>query len=265
MIRRILIIVLIVVVTGGLFLSYFLLYQEKVKQTMLRKDAEMSLKISRRENLVLKQKVDILKKEFDTTKTRLEAIKIQNKRLLKTVDDLNSSLKNVETELSFVTKERDLLLNKGKDDSEMIKKLQNEIVFLKQERDRMAARVEKEQPAGNLHNKEVKLEDIKVQGPEVQKPVQKKEALPKAVSAVATASGIPAEIMAFNKEYKFIVLNRGEKDGIKNAATYLVWSGGKKVGQVKADRVYESMSVFDILNSEGSFNEGMKIELRFEN
>ena len=67
--------------------------------------------------------------------------------------------------------------------------------------------------------------------------------------------------MAFNKDYRFIVLNRGEKDGVEAGLTYIITLQGDNIGRVKPDRIYESMSVFDILEGRVDLKEGMEIEL----
>ncbi len=75
---------------------------------------------------------------------------------------------------------------------------------------------------------------------------------------------LSAEIMAFNKDYKFIVLNRGERDGLELKGIYALIVSGDKVGRVKSDRIYDSMSVFDILEGEAKLVEGMEVELLLE-
>jgi hypothetical protein len=67
--------------------------------------------------------------------------------------------------------------------------------------------------------------------------------------------------MALNKEYRFFIINKGEKDGVEEDKIYIVFAQGNKIAKAKSDNVYESMAVFDILEESGQLSEGMQVEL----
>lgn len=63
----------------------------------------------------------------------------------------------------------------------------------------------------------------------------KKEAAPK-------ASVLEGKVMVVNKDYNFAVINLGSKDGVKINDVFSVFRGGKVIGELKVEKVHESMS-----------------------
>jgi len=252
MVKRILVLVLTVVVVLGIGYGYFVLYNQKEIQIQLRKEAELSLKVVQKENAKLRGKLEDLNDRLEQTKIELEDKVAENQRLQNNIQELNTALSKIENELTLLTQERDVLLQKLDKQSQEIQQLQQKISYLEEERKRLLA--EKKglfAPADvSTREKEVKLEKIEVQSP---------AETPQPQENVFTA--LNAEIMAYNQEYKFIVLNVGEKDGIQAGKTYDVSVQGRRVARIKSDRVYESMSVFDLVEKGGDISEGMKIEL----
>jgi len=262
MLRKILIVVLILVIVLGVGYGYFLLYQEKENAVKMSKEVEMNLSIVQKEN-------EKLKGELNETVQQFDAQKEENQKITEAINDLKESSKDTAFELDMMTKERDVLLKRMEGQSQKINELKDRISALKEE-----IAYPKEAAIVPPQSEEVKLEDIKVeeanqgietansQSEEVKPENKVQEEKQKAAGLEVTAvSRFSAQIMAFNKEYKFIVINRGEKDGIKLDANYDLVVQGNKAGRLKPDRVYESMSVFDILEGAENINDGIDVEL----
>jgi len=231
----------------------------------MRKEVEMNLSIVQKEN-------EKLKAELDKATQQFNAQKEENQKIIETMNDLKKSFKDTTYELDMMTKERDVLLERMKVQSQKIKDLKNSISALKKE-----ITYSKEAAVIPPQGEEVKLEDIKVgeanQGIEATKSGSeevelknkvKEEKQKAATPEITSVPRFSAQIMAFNKEYKFIVINRGEKDGVKLDADYTLVVQGKKTGHLRPDRVYEAMSVFDILEGAENISDGMNIELVVE-
>ncbi len=255
MVKRILVLVLIVVVILGLGYGYFILYHQKEIETQLRKEAELNLKVVKKENSKLKHKLEELNNKLEKTSIELQDKIAENERLQNDIEELNASLSKVENELALLKQERDVLLQKLDTQSKEIQQLQEKISALEEEKKRLLA--EKEEIftpiKTSTRQKEVKLEKIEVP------PSSQTEQMPSSPQEISAQ--LSAEIMAYNQEYKFVVLNIGEKDGIQPGITYDVSAEGKCIARIKSDRVYESMSVFDIVQTSTSISEGMKIKL----
>ncbi|MFH1459099.1 MAG: hypothetical protein ABIG64_01825 [Candidatus Omnitrophota bacterium] len=53
---------------------------------------------------------------------------------------------------------------------------------------------------------------------------------------------LEGQVLVVNKEFAFVVINIGEKDGIKNSEVLDVYHGLEKVGKVQIERIYDTMS-----------------------
>ncbi|MCK4994813.1 MAG: hypothetical protein KAS13_07210 [Candidatus Omnitrophica bacterium] len=66
-----------------------------------------------------------------------------------------------------------------------------------------------------------------------------------------TPLGPPAklegQVLVVNKEFAFVVINVGEKDGIKNSEVLDVYRGAELLGKVQVERIYDTMSSAIIL------------------
>ena len=71
---------------------------------------------------------------------------------------------------------------------------------------------------------------------------QKPEIVP-----LGPAAHLEGQILVVNREFAFVVVNIGEKDGIKDAQVLDVFRGQKFLGKVQVERVYDTMSSAVIL------------------
>ncbi|MFH1061770.1 MAG: hypothetical protein V1747_02660 [Candidatus Omnitrophota bacterium] len=58
---------------------------------------------------------------------------------------------------------------------------------------------------------------------------------------------LEGQVLVVNKEFAFIVVNIGEKDGIKNSDVLTVFKGTQVIGKVQVERIYDTMSSAVIL------------------
>lgn len=63
-------------------------------------------------------------------------------------------------------------------------------------------------------------------------------------------SGLEGKVTVVNKEYDFVVINLGDKDGIKPADIFAVLHNNKQIGELKVEKVQESISAAAFLNKE---------------
>jgi len=88
------------------------------------------------------------------------------------------------------------------------------------------------QPAG----KKKKVEKIK---PEKKKPVAKKSAQQPQEEAVSGPSG---KVLVVNKDYDFLVISLGSKDGVVTGDTFSVYHNNKYLGDVTVEKLHDSMA-----------------------
>lgn len=59
---------------------------------------------------------------------------------------------------------------------------------------------------------------------------------------------LEGQVLVVNKEFAFVVVNIGEKDGIKNSDILTVFRGTELIGKVQVERIYDTMSSAVILS-----------------
>ncbi|CAB4244171.1 conserved protein of unknown function [Methylacidimicrobium sp. AP8] len=73
-----------------------------------------------------------------------------------------------------------------------------------------------------------------------------REVAPTAARAVAMRSGIRGKVVSVNRNWNFVVLNVGEKDGLVENGLLNVYRGGQPVGKVKIVSTEANTAVADI-------------------
>ena len=56
--------------------------------------------------------------------------------------------------------------------------------------------------------------------------------------------------MAVNREFNFVVVSLGSKDGIQAGSQFSVLRKGRAVGTVEVERIYENMAAANVLQEE---------------
>ena len=62
--------------------------------------------------------------------------------------------------------------------------------------------------------------------------------------------GLEGKVLVVNREFGFIVINLGSKDGVKDGTTISIWREGKRIGTAQAEKIYENMAAVTILAEE---------------
>jgi len=121
-------------------------------------------------------------------------------------------------------------------------KLNEEIKIIKQQKEELEAKIKDLETGASevqlgkvVVNSEPAAADLQGKNPPVPLKAGKK-------SEVAVAKNLEGKVMVVNKEYNFVVINLGSKDGINTGDLFSVYHGGKIVGEVKVEKVHESMS-----------------------
>ncbi len=80
-------------------------------------------------------------------------------------------------------------------------------------------------------------------------------------AGTAATSGVGGKVLVLNKDYNFAVLNLGSKDGVRIGDVFSVYHGNKYIGDVKVEKVHDSMSAAGFASAEmkGKISEGDKV------
>lgn len=82
-----------------------------------------------------------------------------------------------------------------------------------------------------------------------------------ATAAAPQALATGSSVLVVNREFNFIVVNLGSKDGLKAGQFLEVLHGGKPIAKVQVERVYDNMTAANILpeSSKGTIKEGDQV------
>lgn len=67
-------------------------------------------------------------------------------------------------------------------------------------------------------------------------------------STTSVSAGLEGKILVVNKDYNFAVINLGNKDGIDVGNVFSVYHDNKYMGDVKIEKVHDSMSAADFVS-----------------
>lgn len=131
-------------------------------------------------------------------------------------------------------------LAKAKQDA---KRIQNDLNQLRQAKDALERRVKEMMASGESS-------DTIVVTPSNQ-----------AASTPAPAGTAPGTVLVVNREFNFIVVNLGSRDGVKPGQFLDVLRSGAPIGRVQVERVYENMAAANILPeaTKGDIKEGDQV------
>jgi septation ring formation regulator EzrA len=108
-----------------------------------------------------------------------------------------------------------------------------------------AAKVELEKKVKSLEEKTSSVELGKIVVSPEPVVAAKKSETPKAAAKI-----LEGKVLVVNKDYKFAVINLGSKDGVAAGMVFSVMHSGKNIGDVKVEKVHESMSAAGFVTAE---------------
>ena len=232
------------------------------------KAAEHSKRVWTEQQLqTVKKEVDALQKERDelmTAKSSLEEQTADLTKQAKAVADQLAQEKRARealtTELAQIRKEStnfksqlDQAQGSAKaltDDLAKAKQsyqaLSNELTTLRQAKEALEKRV-KEMLAARAKE----AEQIVVTNPAAPRTAVSPAGKPVAAAAPAPVKGGPeGKVLVINREFDFVVVNLGSKDGIRKGNRFAVVRGDKSIMNVEVDKVYDNMVAANMMEEE---------------
>lgn len=81
------------------------------------------------------------------------------------------------------------------------------------------------------------------------KPAEKTKAETVKAKKTAAASAVEAKVLVVNKDYNFVVINLGSKDGIAVGNVFSLYHANKYIGDVKVEKVHDSMAAAGFISN----------------
>lgn len=240
--------VLAVLAMGVAGVAIYLQMQEHEK----RQAKERELNIALAENEDLKTKVD----DLQQTKARMEGdLAKAQKDLIQTKDELTKNIQaqeqlsrdvsDREREITRLSKELEQAKNASQQATAQLADLQNEREAIQQQL------ADLEKAKGELESKVTELSSTDRPTVQLDK-VMVNANQPGDATVVPASTGTPAastegQVVVVNREYDFIVMNRGKNHGLSVGQEFQIVRGNQVLGKVKVEKVYDELSAAAIL------------------
>ncbi len=230
----------------------------KLKQKVIEKNLEDSKKLLAESDKKLKE----TQLRIDALTSELEVEKGAKDEALKMLDQLKSDLtKQNELKTGLETK-----LTQVRDSMRELEKQVGELTGKKEELEKKIQELETvtQQAQAQAQNKGVELGTIVV-GPEdyakAAAALKEGEAVQQPVVKKAKNSAQEGKVLVVNKDYNFVVINMGSKDGVNIGDVFSVYHGNKYLGDVKVEKIHDSMSAAELLSPDikNKIKEGDKV------
>lgn len=225
------------------------------------------LQKERAKNLALQQDLDNLRIEYNIAQTKLQEYQKTISDLEVKLEDAQKDINNLTTTLQQETAAKEEALNQIeqlKADLEQQKALRSDLeTRLNQAQDNIEkAQAKLKELDAKKMALEAKIKDLEAQaqpmqaegvqlgtivvGPEAGRTAQ----TPAKAFLEQPASPLKGKVLVVNKDYNFIVINLGSKDGVSIGDEFSLYHDNKYLGDVKIGKVHDSMSAADFVSTE---------------
>lgn len=220
--------------------AFYLMQQEKTKAETLEKDMDALASKQR----TAQAELESAKKTISDLESKLKAYELQIESLN---EDLNTEraakeeslgkISQLKTALELQEKQRTDLEAKIAQAQEEAKKLKNDLKDLQSKKDQLEEKI-RGMEANTSSADNVELGKIVI-GPETGETAEQPDQEP---LMQPRGKSLEGKVLTLNKEYDFVVINLGSKDGVKVNTVFSVYHDDTYIGDVKIDKLHDSMS-----------------------
>ncbi len=196
-----------------------------------------------------------LSEELATEKRSRDAVSDELNKARTEASDLSRKMQTVEAEKKSVSDE----LARAK---QSYQALSNELTTLRQAKEALERRVKEMLTTQSSEAERIVVKPAAVPGTAAV-PVAAVSGAKPAASAVSSGAGLAGKVLVVNKEFNFVVVNIGAKDGLQNSSRVEISRSGKKIGSAQVERLYDNMAAATVLIEEqkGQIKEGDAVQV----
>lgn len=236
---------LILLIVASLTLAsgaFYLLQKERVNNKVLQdKLTEVNLKYAMTEKELQKSKesVSMLKLRLDENKTQLDTLSVDLQRERTAKEQAEAKMEKLRIELEQQKGLKSDLEKKFNQAQDKIQNLQAQLKELE------SKKVELETKIKDLETQSksaVELGEIIVSPEDTVSARESKSPAEKDPSKKTPGLSLEGKVLVINKDYNFLVINLGSKDGVDLDDIFSVYHDNKYIGDVKVEEVHDAMS-----------------------
>jgi len=262
------IIFLVILLILSLFVAgagFILLQKEKALRVEIEErlqDLEVKYRVAEKNLESAREETEELKRRHAIADEQLESVQEELRREVEAKEKSISELMQVRGELDQQRLLKEDLERQLAEAKSQVDKLNEQIKKLESEKSDLMERIGKEKSVRG-----VELGKIVV-APAVEPAEEVSPAPPVAEKVVSQQIEAKSEkvgkILVVNREYNFVVINLGRKDGINTGDILSVYRNGRNLGDISVEKVHESMSAANMLsaNMKNLLKEGDRVAIK---
>jgi len=223
-------------IAGG---GFYLLQKERVRNVELGNmldELTVKQKAGEAKLLEAQKSISSLESKLKDTASQIDSLSNQLQQEKTAKEEALTKIEQMRTELDQQKELRSDLENRLTKAQNDVKNIQAKLGTIETEKAKLESKVKELEAKAN-----VELGKIVVSPESVQvKPPVGAATVVKAVEA--KAQSLEGKVLVLNKEYNFVVINLGNKDGIAVGDQFAVYHGDKYIGDVKVEKLQDVMS-----------------------
>lgn len=239
---------------GGVIYLYMGLDAEQAKRIWTEQQLEKVTQAKEE----LQKELDELSHAKLALENQLSDATAQAKTLSEQLAQEKRARETVASELNRLSKEATQLKSQLEDEQQEKEEVSQELAKAKQSYQALSAELTTLRQAKEALEKRVK-EMLAARTQEAERIV----VTPPALAGKSSGGGPEGKVLVVNREFNFVVVNLGSKDGIKTGSSLSILRGDKAIGRADVERVYENMSAATVIQEEqkGKIQEGDSVRV----
>jgi len=223
--------------------GFYLYHKEHLKNIALEtriEELDSKYKISEAKFLEAQKVLSSLEVKLREATTQVNDLtnELNQERVSKV--EASSNLDQIKSDLEDLKKIRLDLEDKLQQAQDEVAAMQNKLVTLGSEKDELEAKVKEleAESQGVELGKIVVTPDAATAKLKAKKPEEEK----KGIAKVLPEKPVEGKILVVNKEYNFVVINLGSKDGVGIGQVFSIYRGNSYIGDIKVEKLHDSMA-----------------------
>lgn len=247
--------------------GFIISQQEKQKRIATEKELKATLLAKEQLNAQLDETYKAKAKietELAKTRQKVEEMTSELTTKTKTIEDLHAAIESKDIEISDLRNSSDNLMAERNELVKNLTKAENELNELIKAKETLAKALEekealfKELSEGQKTQQPVELEKVVIKKEETNARAPEGAGVQiqddgikikgeKPIAEEKPTSKLSGQILKINKEFDFIIIDAGNKDGVSVGSILEIYRDSKVLGRAQIEKVYDSLSAAAIL------------------
>lgn len=221
------------------------LKEVKYAKEAVEKDLEETLKVK----IALETKYNEAKQQADALSQQLAEEKRAKEEMVLKLNDKESEVNAAKAELASEKEARSALAAENEELNREMAGLSDELAKAKEGYQEVSGQLEQLRLAkAALESRVKEMLGGKVDLEKIVVTPARTTTQPRAID-----KNIEGKVLVVNREYNFVILNRGQRDGVSVGVPFGVYREGQLIAKLQVEKLYDSMSAASIISAEKKY------------